>query len=277
MSKSFESDIKAILSHRHDNGGDFWATPDERIYKGNPFSTIGSLGMLYELGVDSSHEAVQGGLHLILKAIREDGRIRVAPNARMYPCYTAEAARMLCRFGLADSEEIKPVIEYFLANSYETGGWRCSFSKFGKGPETKNANPGATLYVLDVLRFYPEYQHGNNLVDSAVEFLLNHWEIREPLGPCHWGIGSMFMQIEYPFIRYNLFYYTYLLSFFEKARKDSRFREVLSVLQSKLTDDGKVIVENPHRNHKKLEFCAKGEPSERATLRYNEILDNLDK
>jgi len=49
MKASFEKDIKKILDHRYDNGGDFWATPDGRIYKGNPFSTIGSLAILYEL------------------------------------------------------------------------------------------------------------------------------------------------------------------------------------------------------------------------------------
>lgn len=275
MEDACRSDSKAILGHRHDNDGDYWATPDNRIYKGNPFSTIGSLGMLHELGVDANHEAVQGALGLILNAIREDGRIRVAPGAPLYPCYMAEAARMLCRFGLADSEEIQPVIAYFLANFFEAGGWRCSFSKFGKGPETENANPGATLYVLDVLRFYPEYRQGNDIVDAAVEFLLNHWESRAPLGPCHWGIGSMFMQVEYPFIRYNLFYYTYILSFYEKAKKDKRFTEVVTALQSKLNKEGQIVVVRPHRSLKGLAFCEKGRPSEPATLRYREILNNL--
>lgn len=83
------------------------------------------------------------------------------------------------------------------------------------------------------------------------------------------------MQMEYPFIRYNLFYYTYILSFFEKARKDSRFLESLAALQSNLLKDGKIIVENPHRNLRKLEFFGKGEPSEPTTFRYHEILDNL--
>jgi hypothetical protein len=75
-----ESDVKAILAHRHDNGGDFWATPDGRIYVGNPFSTISSLGMLHELGVGRDHEAIEGGLALILNACCDDGRIRVAPR-----------------------------------------------------------------------------------------------------------------------------------------------------------------------------------------------------
>ena len=37
-----QADIEEILSRRHDNGADYWATPDGRIYVGNPFSTIGS-------------------------------------------------------------------------------------------------------------------------------------------------------------------------------------------------------------------------------------------
>lgn len=275
MKQKHESDISKILSHRYDNGGDFWATEDGRIYKGNPFGTISSLGMLYELGVGSDHEAVQGGLNMILKACRKDGRIRTAPKAPLYPCYTAEAARMLCRFGLTDSEEVQQTIGYFLSESHHTGGWRCSFSRFGKGPETGFANPGATLYVLDVLRFFPEYLKGNQTADRAVAFLLKHWDIKKPMGPCHWGIGSLFMQIEYPFLRYNLFYYVYVLSFYDSAQEDKRFEKALATLKSKQTKDGKIIVEAPHRRLRNLEFCTKGKPSKPATERFSEIIHNL--
>ena len=34
---SYLSDIEEILLHRHDNGGDYWATPDKRLLKGAPF------------------------------------------------------------------------------------------------------------------------------------------------------------------------------------------------------------------------------------------------
>ena len=53
-----ESDIQAVLARRHDNGADYWATPDGRCYVGNPFSTLACLGMLHELGVPADHEAV---------------------------------------------------------------------------------------------------------------------------------------------------------------------------------------------------------------------------
>ena len=215
-----------------------------------------------------------GGLALLLSAIRDDGRIRVAPRAPLYPCYTAEAARTLCRFDLVDQPEVQRTLRYFLESTHEEGGWRCSFTKFGKGPETQCASPGATLYVLDALRFLPSASPMSAPLQAAVESLLNHWEGRVPVGPCHHG-GSRFLQVEYPFIRYNLFYYVYVLSFFESARTDPRFRSALAQLVARLSDDGEVVVEQPHRGLKRLAFCAKGKPSARATGRYREILENV--
>ena len=112
--------------------------------------------------------------------------------------------------------------------------------------------------------------------NSAVETLLEHWNTRVPKGPCHFGIGTLFMQIEYPFLRYNLFYYTYVLSFYSKARKDKRFKEALATLESKLDARGRILVERPHRKLAKMDFCKKGEPSELATRRYREIRANLN-
>lgn len=275
MDNTYQSDIETILSHRYDQGSDFWASGDGRIYKGNPYSTISSLGMLHELGVDARHEAVQGGMDLIIRASRDDGRVRVAPNAPMYPCYTAEAVRMLCRFGLSESETVRRTVSYFIEHAHESGGWRCNFTKFGRGPETQYANPGATLYVLDVLRFFPEYRKGNEVLNRAVDLLLDHWEIKKPIGPCHWGIGTLFMQVEYPFLRYNIFYYVYILSFYSRAREDARFKEAVEILSTKLNDKEEMVVERPHRNLKELEFCARGKPSEPATARYREIRNNI--
>lgn len=269
------ADIETILARRHHNGGDFWATPDGRIYVGNPYSTLSSLGMLHELGVAPDHEAVRGGLGLILSACREDGRIRLGPKSPLYPCYTAEAARILCRFGLTEHEALERTVAYLVEGVHETGGWRCNFTRFGRGPETEPANPGATLYALDVLRFYPEYRRGVDVVEKAVESLLDHWEIRQPIGPCHHGIGSLFMQVEYPFLRYNLFFYVYVLSFYERAQRDPRFEAALGELASKLSEDGQVVVERPHRGLKDLQFCARGRSSEPASARYAEIKRNL--
>jgi len=82
------------------------------------------------------------------------------------------------------------------------------------------------------------------------------------------------MQVEYPFRNYNLFEYVYVLSFYKKAINDSRFLEAFELLKSK-TVNGQLIVERVVPKLAKLSFCKKGKPSELATKRYNEILNNL--
>lgn len=193
----------------------------------------------------------------------------------MYPCYTTEAARVLCRFDLVDESAVRQTVSYLLADSHASGGWRCNFSKFGGGPESQYANPGATLYALDVIRHVVELRSGNDVVDHGVESLLRHWENRTPTGPCHWGIGTRFRQVEFPFLRYNLFFYVYALSFFDRAKSDPRFLSALEALQSKLDSGGRIVVENPHRRLARLRFCERGAPSEIATKRFLEIGLNM--
>ena len=60
--------------------------------------------------------------------------------------------------------------------------------------------------------------NGNNAShDDAVDLLLSHWTTRAPLGPCRFGIGTIFLQVSYPFASYNLFFYVYVLSFYARA------------------------------------------------------------
>ncbi len=96
-----------------------------------------------------------------------------------------------------------------------------------------------------------------------------------PLGPCHFGIRTLFMQIEYPLFRYNLFNYVHVLSFYKHASNDPRFQHALRTLETKLVN-GKIVVESPHRKLSNLTFCTRGAPSDAATVHYHEVLRNLD-
>ena len=60
VDRKIQANIDIILSQRNDNGADYWETADGHIYVGNPFSTISSLNMLHELGLNANHEAVRG-------------------------------------------------------------------------------------------------------------------------------------------------------------------------------------------------------------------------
>ncbi len=271
--KQCQVDVKAILARRHCNGGDYWASSNGGVYYGSPFSTIECLLVLSDLGMNSDNPIVKRTGECILSRWREDGRFRAAPGGAIYPCHTTGAARALCRAGYARDKRLERTFEHLLSTAHTDGGWRCSKFMFGRGPETEFSNPGPTLNALDAFRFSRRLNKEREL-DRAVEFLLGHWETRKPLGPCHFGIGTLFMKVEYPLLRYNLLNYVHILSFYDRARRDSRFREALQALQSRMRD-GKVVVENSHRELASLSFCRKGLPSEPATHTYRQIMQNL--
>ena len=221
--------------------------------------------------MDPGEQALRETAELIWSAWRVDGRFKLSPDGAIYPCHTINAARVLARLGYASDDRLHRTFDQVLATLHDDGGWRCRKFSFGRGPETHFSNPGPTLAALDALRLGGR---ADSAPAGAVEFLLGHWTSRKPLGPCHYGIGTRFLQVEYPFGYYNLFGYLHALSFYDQARQDARFHEALAVLDSKLVD-GRVVVERVHRKVAGLAFCRKGEPSELATARYWEIQANV--
>jgi hypothetical protein len=267
----YQPDVDTIMATRRDNGADFWATPDRRLSKGGPFSTVEAPALLIELGVDPAGDLLRGAAELLLSTWREDGRFRLSPSGAIYPCHTINAARVLSLLGYASDDRLRHTFDHLLGTLQDDGGWRCKKFSFGRGPETEFSNPGPTLAALDALRLA-------GLTDrapaGAVELLLEHWVSRVPRGPCHYGIGTLFLQVEYPLVSYNLFSYVHVLSFYDQAKRDPRFREALAVLESTLVG-GQIVVERVHRKLAGLAFCCKGEPSELGTARYQEVVSNL--
>lgn len=270
----YKSDIEEILSHRYDQGRDYWTTPDKRILKGSPFSTVGSASLLLELGLDPKEPLLVEISDLLFTTWQKDGRFKAYPSGPIYPCQTAHVVNLLCQLGHADDERVQVTFRHLLNIQYEDGGWRCNKFSFGRGPETEFSNPFPTLIILNAFRYSDLFKNEPSL-DKAVEFLLQHWTIRTPIGPCHYGIGKLFMQVEYPFSNYNLFIYVYILSFYSKAKNDVRFLDAYRALESKLVD-GQIVVERNVPKLSKLTFCKKGQPSLSATRKYHEILKNIE-
>ncbi len=271
--KQYQSDYEAILSHRYDNGADFWTTPDKRLIKGSPFSTMECARYLMELGMKPSDPLLTSCSDLVFSTWREDGRFKLYPQGSVYPCHTVNAADLLCQMGYVNDSRIQKTFRHLLETQYTDGGWRCNKFSFGKGPETEYSNPFPTLTGLSAFR-YSNFLNKEPALDRAVEFLMEHWTIRQPIGPCHYGMGTLFMQVEYPFRNYNLFIYVYVLSFYNRAKDDSRFLEALKALEATL-QNGQIVVERVIPKLAKLSFCKKGKASELATLHYAEILENL--
>lgn len=273
IDKQYLADVEVILSHRHDQGADYWTTPDKRLIKGSPFSTLDCMFYLLELGMESTEPILKKCADLIFSTWQEDGRFRLYPKGAIYPCHTAHAANVLCHMGYACDVRLQKTFQHLLDTQYTDGGWRCKKFSFGRGPETEYSNPFPTLNILNAFRF-SDHLNKEPALDRAVDFLLEHWTIRKPIGPCHYGMGTLFMQVEYPFRNYNLFGYVYVLSFYDRAKEDTRFLEALRALESKMVD-GQIIVERTAPKLAAFSFCKKGKSSALATTRYLEIANNL--
>jgi hypothetical protein len=272
LKEIYRNDIAFIMSKRHSNGGDLWATEDNSIGKGSPFSTKDAALILVELGFSKKDLIIRDIADLIFQNLQPDGRFRIWKTGAIYPCHTIGSLRVLCYLGYSEDKRLNKTFEHLLNTQQEDGGWMCNKFSFGRGPETEHSNPGPTLEALDAFRF-TDTTTSIRQINEAVEFLLWHWEEKKPTGPCHYGIGTLFNKTEFPFFRYNLFYYTYVLSFYKKATGDKRFREAFALLKSKV-QDGKLVVENPNRLLADLDFCRKGRPSDIATDRFLEIVKN---
>ena len=266
------SDIQRILDQRHHLGDDYWTTSDRRLNKGGVFSMMSSLLLLKELDYPLD-DLIHQGLDLIWATQKSDGRFKLSPEGSIYPCHTINAFHVLCAWGQGNDPRMIKTIDHLLSTQEEAGGWRCLKFSFGKGPETHYANPGPTLSALRAFSHIEGWNRWEEL-EASVQFLLNHWDAKVPWGPCHYGMGTLFHQVEYPFQTYNLFSYVLTLSFYPTARKDPRFKEALTLLKSKL-HDGYVVVERTHPKLADFEFCRKGEVSQSATNHWLTIQKNL--
>ncbi|PKV50632.1 squalene-hopene cyclase-like protein [Aquimarina sp. MAR_2010_214] len=272
---SNQANIKTIIDQKDNNIGKFWSREDGDIHAPHGSSTMDTLTVLGELGATTKEYPILfEAIDFVLRYQTEDGAFRYSKTSSKLPCMTARILAAFGRLGAHTDKRMEKSYQRLLDIQWSDGGWRCNTVKLGKSPDTDASNPGTTLYVLDAFRFRNNSKKEYDQLDKGIEFLLKHWTIRRPMGPCTFGIGSRFFQVEYPFLRYNLFYYVYVLSFYDKAKQDDRFKEAYTALLAK-TENGKILPENPHRTWRRFDFAKKGEVSHLASKRWKEIETNV--
>jgi hypothetical protein len=270
-----DSEIEAILNSSTNNGGRFWARTDGDIHAPAGYSTIDVLNTLGDLGVKyTDSDVVAKAVDYLFTYCHSSGCFRYNRKSAKLPCITARIVTACGRLGYTD-KRLDACYRYFLDTQQEDGGWRCNTVKIGKSPTTDASNPGTTLYVLDAFLYRKNSEGEIHQIEKGVRFLLNHWDSRIPLGPCRFGIGSTFLQTEYPLLRYNLLYYCYVLSRYRAAITDKRFLEAVAILKTKVKD-GYLINENPHRAWREFSFAQKGKVSKMGTRKYQEIIESCE-
>jgi hypothetical protein len=271
---TLKEEIDKIISNDKINGYHYWARYDGNIHAPAGYSTIDVLYALGDIGIEyREYDIIKKAIEFIFIYYDGKGQFRYSEKSSKLPCITARILAALGKLEYREDKRIYECYNYLLNTQEEDGGWRCSTVKKGKSISTDASNPGTTLYVLDAFRYRDNNKQEVEQLNRAITFLLNHWDTRTPLGPCEFGIGSTFMKIEYPFIRYNIFYYVYILSKYKKSINDRRYIEAKEILKKK-TINGNLVIENPHKSWREYSFSKKNEISEIANKKYCEIINS---
>ena len=132
---------------------------------------------------------------------------------------------------------------------------------------TKDLN---TYYAADKVYKYYGFKNGNPW-NTSVQFKTNIVD-RDTFGlttgfsaTYHFPVKGKFdfSKIKAPLIWYDILHVLDILSYFKWARKDKRFKDMLSVVESKADDDGRYVSESVWTAWKDWDFSQKKVPSSR--------------
>ena len=180
----------------------------------------------------------------------------------------------LIQMGMDTEPRVQAGIEY-LNTLIRENGWPCAVSpELGKfrGPGRKeDPCPYATLVMLNVLAHIPGLQ-GSKPAKVGVETLLSLWEESTEKHPYMFFMGTDFRKLKAPLFWYDILHVLDVLSRFEWARKDKRFKQMLSVVESKANPEGQFTPESVWMAWKDWDFSQKKVPSKGLTFFVQRIL-----
>jgi hypothetical protein len=174
----------------------------------------------------------------------------------------------LIQMGLKGDPRVQTAIKH-LDGLVRDNGWPCAVSpELGKfrGPGKKeDPCPYATLVMLQTLARVPELREGKS-AKIGMETLLSLWEESREKHPYMFFMGTDFRKLKAPLFWYDILHVLDVLSQFQSARKDKRFKEVLAVVESRADADGRYTPESIWTAWKDWDFGQKKTPSRGLTL-----------
>ncbi|MCX8129703.1 MAG: hypothetical protein N3I35_06335 [Clostridia bacterium] len=241
----------------------------------NPDIPIHKLLFLLEVGLDTDVPQIDMAIQQILKNKDENGVPKSMTNIPKHFGGSGEdtLAWSLCdaplmlyallKAGMDYDNQVKEGVEHIIA-LIRTNGFPCVVSKeLGKfrGPGKKDdCCPYATLIILKLLSIVPEYQK-SELANSILNVLLDLWEESQEQHPYMFYMGTDFRKLKAPALWYDIVSVADCLSYFESARKDKRFGEMLDVIESKANSHYQFIPESIYQKCKEWDFGQKKQPS----------------
>jgi hypothetical protein len=169
----------------------------------------------------------------------------------------------LIQMGMRDDPRVQAALEY-LNGLVRENGWPCAVSpELGnfRGPGRKvDPCPYATLVMLHVMSNVPELQKSRS-ARVGVETLLSLWEGSKDKHPYMFFMGTDFRKLKAPLFWYDILHVLDVVSRFEWARKDKRFKQMLGIIESRADGNGRYVPESVWTAWNDWDFGQKKVPS----------------
>ncbi|MEJ5273395.1 MAG: hypothetical protein WH035_04650 [Spirochaetota bacterium] len=172
----------------------------------------------------------------------------------------------------------KADLAYLIDLALKNGFGCCVSKNLGKfrGPGKKDdICPYATLLMLKLLSLFPDY-YEHQITINSIDSLLNLWENSKEKHPYMFYMGNDFRKLKFPFIWYDILHLAEVLSYFEYAKKDKRFINIIDTIISSKDENGFFLPQSIWTSWKDWDFSQKKKPSSYITFIVYRILKRVN-
>lgn len=238
------------------------------------------LPFIADLGFTKNDEPLPEVIGKIFEHIAAEGPFGVTMNIPVHfggtgfdsvawaLCDAPRTVYALAKLGLQDNEQVIRARDYLVLLCRDNG-FPCVVSKeLGKfrGPGRKDDPcPYATLIMLELITRFDKLKD-SDITTKSIDSLLDVWANSRTRHPYMFFMGTDFRKLKAPLIWFDILHVADTLSNFNFAVRDSRFIEMLDVIESKCGIDGKYTPESVWKAWDKWEFGQKKVPSPWLTL-----------
>jgi hypothetical protein len=278
-----DAKIQSLLTELNDWPG---AVLNSHKSASQPFH---KLAFIADLGLNINDAAVKKIAKKVMEHQSEQGPFQLTTNVPTHfgdsgkdtwawaLCDAPILVSALVKMGLDNDKRVQVAVQY-LNELIRDNGFPCAASpELGKfrGPGRKeDPCPFATLAMLKVMSRVPELREGKS-AKIGVETLLSLWENSKEQHPYIFYMGTDFRKLKAPMFWYDILHVLDILSQFKWARKDKRFKEMLSIIKSKADGDGRYTPESIWTAWKDWDFSQKKVPSRGLTFFVQQILNRV--
>ena len=237
----------------------------------DPDLSIHKLLFLLDIGLETDIPEIDSAVKQIMSHIDKNGVYQSMTN--ISPHYGGKGENVfgwcLCDAPLLLMALLKAKVDYqqhikqgveSLLTLYKEQGFPCSVSEEHgtfRGPGRKDdCCPFATLIMLKLLAEIDEYRN-SDIVKEGIEVILSLWEGSLERHPYMFYMGTDFRKLKAPAMWYDIVSVADLLRRFDFVKTDSRFIEMLDLIQGKQDADGMFIPESVYQKFKGWDFGQK--------------------